>query len=252
MDELITIIMPVYNSEKYLERAIKSVINQTYKNWELICINDASTDNSLQILKKYESNKIKIKSLKKNSGTAIARNEALKIANGRFIAYLDADDYYNCKKLEKQIKFMKINNYAFTCTSYSFINENGETKQIRIPQKLTYKEYMKNTRLIPTAIMIDTEKIKKSNLYMENLKIAEDTKTWLKILKNGEIVYGLKENLAYYMQWENSKSKNKIKAANAVWKIYKGEVGRIKAIYYFIWYAFNASKKRIKKYGEEV
>lgn len=252
MEELITVIMPVYNSEKYLERAIKSVINQTYKKWELICVNDASTDNSLQILKKYESDKIKVKSLEKNSGTAIARNEALKLAKGRYITYLDSDDYYDYRKLEKQIKFMQHNDYAFTCTSYSFINEDGKTKQIIIPQKLTYKEYMKNTRLIPTAIMIDTEKIEKNKLYMENIKIAEDTKTWLRILKKGEIVYGLRENLAYYMQWENSKSRNKIKAAKAVWEIYKEEVGRIKAVYYFGWYAFNACKKRIKKYGEEV
>lgn len=248
-DELISIIMPVYNSEKYLERAIESIINQTYTNWELICINDASTDGSLEILKKYINEKIKVKSLDKNSGTAIARNEALKMAQGRYITYLDSDDYYDSKKLEKQIKFMIENNYAFTFTAYAFVNKVGKVTRITIPHKLTYKEYMKNTKLTTNAIMIDTKKINKNNLYMENLKIAEDTKTWLKILKQGEIAYGLNEILTYYMQWKNSKSKNKIKSANAVWKIYTKEVGTSKAIYYFTCYAVNAIKKRLKKYG---
>ena len=137
-DELISIIMPVYNSEKYLERAIESIINQTYTNWELICINDASTDGSLEILKKYINEKIKVKSLDKNSGTAIARNEALKMAQGRYITYLDSDDYYDSKKLEKQIKFMIENNYAFTFTAYAFVNKVGKVTRITIPHKLTY------------------------------------------------------------------------------------------------------------------
>ena len=243
--ELISIIMPVYNAEKYLDRAINSVINQTYTNWELICINDASTDGSLKILEKYKSHKIKVESLPKNLGTATARNLALKIAKGRFIAFLDADDYYHKKKLEKQIEFMKSNNYAFTFTGYAFVYENGFEKKVRVPKRLHYKDYLKNTILNPIGVIIDTEKINKSLLVMENCDLAEDTRTWIKILKQEETAYGINEVLAYYTQSSYSKSHNKIKAAMAVWKIYKKELPIIKASYYFGCYAINAIKKRM-------
>lgn len=242
--ELISIIMPVYNAEKYLDRAINSVINQTYTNWELICINDASTDGSLKILEKYKSHKIKVESLPKNSGTATARNLALKMAKGRFIAFLDADDYYHEKKLEKQIEFMKSNNYAFTFTSYAFVKKSGAIKNVNVPKELDYKNYIKNTLLTTVGVMIDTEKINKNSLNMENYKLAEDTRTWIKILKQGEIAYGLNEVLAYYTQNPTSKSYNKIKAACAVWKVYRNELPAIKVLWYFSCYAVNAIKKR--------
>lgn len=244
-NELISIIMPVYNEEKYLKRAINSVISQTYTNWELICVNDASTDNSLKILKEYEAEKIKVYSLNKNSGTAVARNFALTKAKGRYIAYLDADDYYCNTKIEKQIKFMQNNNYAFTFTAYAFVNEKGKEKIVNVPKALDYKNYLKNTKLTTIGIMIDTRKINKQLLQMPNYKLAEDTKTWLKILKKGYIAYGLNEVLAYYTQWKGSKSNNKIKTAQATWKIYKEEMPLIKSMYYFICYAINALIKRI-------
>ena len=123
-NELVTIIMPIYNEEKYLQEAIQSIVEQTYVNWELICINDASTDQSLELLNQYKSDKIKIISLQKNSGSAIARNEGIKQAKGRYIAYLDGDDYYHKNKLEKQLTFMQKNQYAITYTGYAFFNEN--------------------------------------------------------------------------------------------------------------------------------
>ena len=245
-DELVSIIMPIYNEEEYLEQAIKSVKEQKYKNWELICVDDGSTDKSMDILNKHKSNKIKIVELSKNNGTGIARNKALDMAQGRYIAYLDADDYYHKEKLKKQVEFMQKNNYAITYTDYAMVYADNKIKHVKVPGKLNYIEYMKNTMLTTLGIMIDTTKIDKTNLYMENLELAEDTKTWLKILKTGKVVYALKEELGFYRQNKNSKSRNKIKATKAVWNIYmKEEIPKIKAIYYFLCYVFNAIKKRI-------
>lgn len=245
-NELVTIIMPIYNEEKYLQEAIQSIVEQTYVNWELICINDASTDQSLELLNQYKSDKIKIISLQKNSGSAIARNEGIKQAKGRYIAYLDGDDYYHKNKLEKQLTFMQKNQYAITYTGYAFFNENKKIKHVKVPTKLTYKDYLKNTMITSLGIMIDTTRIPKEQLYMQDLKIAEDTKTWLNILKQGEIAYGINETLGYYRQGKNSKSNNKIKATKAVWNIYiNEEIPKTKAVYYFLCYVLNAIKKRI-------
>lgn len=245
-DELVSIIMPIYNEEKYLEQAIKSVKKQTYENWELICIDDGSTDNTMEILNKHKSDKIKIIKLSQNSGTNNARNKGLDIAKGRYIACLDADDYYHKEKLKKQIEFMQNNNYGMTYTDYAMVYEDNKIKHVKVPEKLDYIEYMKNTMIATSGIMIDTNKIAKQNLYMENLVLAEDTKTWLKILKTGHVAYGLNEELGFYRQRKNSKSHNKIKASKAVWDIYMNEeIPKIKAIYYFLCYAFNAIKKRI-------
>lgn len=244
--ELVSIIMPIYNGEKFLEQAIKSVKKQSYENWELICVDDGSTDNSMAILNKHKSNKIKIVKLSQNCGTNRARNKALDLAQGRYITYLDADDYYHREKLKKQVEFMQKNNYAITYTDYAIVYEDNKIKHVKVPKKLNYIEYMKNTMITTLGIMIDTNKIDKTNIYMENLALAEDTKTWLKILKTGKIVYALNEELGFYRQSKNSKSHNKIKAAKAVWNIYMNEeIPKIKAVYYFFCYAFNAIKKRI-------
>ena len=116
IDDLVSIIMPAYNAEKYIEEAIESVLKQTYRNWELIIVNDCSIDATEQIVKKYQEQdeRIKFHSLTENHGVANARNTALQNAVGRYIAFLDSDDMWLPEKLEKQIGFMKINNYVFT------------------------------------------------------------------------------------------------------------------------------------------
>lgn len=121
-----------------------------------------------------------------------------------------------------------------------------KTKNIKVPQKLNYISYMKNTMITTLGVMIDTEKIPKEELYMEDSKLAEDTKTWLRILRKGEIAYGINEVLGYYRQGKNSKSHNKIKAAKYVWELYqKEDISKLKASYYFLCYAYNAIKKRL-------
>ena len=146
IDDLVSIIMPAYNAEKYIEEAIESVLKQTYRNWELIIVNDCSIDATEQIVKKYQEKdeRIKFHSLTENHGVANARNTALQNAVGRYIAFLDSDDMWLPEKLEKQIGFMKINNYVFTYHQYRhFASRDKVGKIVNIPLKLGYKEALK-------------------------------------------------------------------------------------------------------------
>ena len=128
MNDLVSVIMPSYGSEKFISKSIDSVLLQTYDNWELIIIDDCSPDESNKIIKEYLSkdSRIKFVKLEKNSGAAVARNKGIEIAKGRFIAFLDSDDLWLPEKLEKQISFMKDNNLAFTYSSYMLVDETDK------------------------------------------------------------------------------------------------------------------------------
>ena len=126
MNDLVSIIMPSYNTAKYIEESIKTVLNQTYTNWELIIVDDCSTDDTDLIIKPYlEDKRIKYLKNEKNSGAAVSRNYALREAQGKWIAFLDSDDLWHPEKLERQIEFMEENGYKFTYTDYK-IKLNGE------------------------------------------------------------------------------------------------------------------------------
>ena len=138
-EELVSIIMPSYNTGKFIKETINSVIAQTYSNWELIIVDDCSTDNTDEIVKSINDNRIIYLKNETNSGAAISRNKALREAKGRWIAFLDSDDLWKNDKLEKQIKFMKENNCYFSYTNYIEIDENDNTngKRITGPKKIT-------------------------------------------------------------------------------------------------------------------
>ncbi len=250
-EELVSIIMPVYNCEKYVAKAIKSVQEQTYANWELIIVNDCSTDNSIcKIEEQIKSikDKVTLINLAENQGVANARNIAIDKTYGRYIAYLDADDLWEKEKLHKQIEYMKINNIAFSYTSYSRMKEDGGLlKTVEVPGKTNYTDLLKSTIILTSTIIIDTKTIPKEKLKMPNLKISEDAQTWLNILKSGVVAYGLNENLTQYRQRKNSTSSNKIKSIKGMWKVYrkyqKMSIG--KSLYYTIFHIINAIKKRI-------
>ena len=127
MSDLISIITPTYNCGKFIGETIESVINQTYENWEMIIVDDCSKDNTKDIVNKYAQNddRIKYYLLEKNSGAAIARTKAMELANGNYMAFLDSDDLWVEDKLEKQLKFMKENNFNFVCTEYEQIDEQS-------------------------------------------------------------------------------------------------------------------------------
>lgn len=247
--ELISIIMPLYNKEKYIEETMKSIIKQTYTNWELIIIDDKSTDNSAKICNKYLNEKIKLVSMSENSGPALARNKGIELAKGRYIAFVDADDLWKEEKLEKQIEFMEENNYSFTYSQFQYINENGNAKnnKTEVQTKTTYKEALKNIRILTSTVIIDLKQINKELIKMPNV-VSEDIATWWQILKNGHIAYGLQECLVGYRVTKDSLSGNKIKSVINRWKLYiqYEKLSLVKSIYYFTHYIFNAIIKRIK------
>lgn len=249
--DLVSIITPVYNCEKLIGATIECVINQTYDNWEMILVDDCSTDNSKKIIEKYarKDNRIKYIRLEKNSGAAIARNKALELSCGRFIAYLDSDDLWKKEKLEKQVSYMKKNNIAFSCTDYEKIKENGETlnKVIKIPKRVNYNLFLRNTIIQTVGVMVDVSITGKEVLVMPNIRRRQDAATWCQLLKSGYDCYEVPENLSYYRVVNNSLSSNKFKAVKGTWYLYRNieKLSLFKSCYCFVGYAFNAVKKRI-------
>ena len=248
-EDLVSIIVPVYNAEKYIQDTIKTVEDQTYKNWELILVNDCSTDKSEELIKSQIDEKIKLINLEKNSGAAIARNTGIKNARGKYIAFLDADDLWSKHKLEKQIKFMQKNNYDFTFTGYEFADENGKGngKIVSVPSKINYKQALKNTTISTITVIFNVQRLGKKLISMPNIRKGQDTATWWKVLRSGVTAYGLNESLSLYRRSSNTLSSNKIKALKRTWNLYRKveNLSIIKAIYNFCWYSFNAIKRRI-------
>lgn len=250
MKDLVSIIIPVYNAEKFIEDTIKSVINQTYKNWQLIIIDDHSTDDSVNIIKNFtkNNNKIKLIKLKKNNGVAIARNKGINLAKGKYLCFLDADDLWHPEKLNKQISFMKKYNCPFSFTGYEFADITGKPngKKVYIKNKFTYKQALKNTTIWTSTVMIDLTKLSSKQILMPNIK-SEDTATWWNILKQIDYAYGLNEILSYYRRSNNTLSSNKIEAIKRIWNLYRNheKLSIPYSLYNFCHYAFNAVKRRI-------
>lgn len=248
-EDLVSIIVPVYNAEEFINDTIKTVQDQTYKNWELIMIDDCSTDRSTEQILKYKSDKIKLIKLKKNSGAAICRNTGTKEAKGRYIAFLDADDLWKKEKLEVQLKFMKDKKCAFSFTGYEFADKDGvgNGKIVKVPEKINYKQALKNTTIWTSTVMFNMNKLKKEDIYMPDVKRGQDTATWWKVLKTGVEAYGLNKNLSIYRRSTGTLSSNKFKALKRTWDLYRN-VERLNifySLYNFLWYCFNAARRRI-------
>lgn len=250
-EDLVSIIVPVYKAEKFLKDTIQTVQDQTYSNWELIFINDCSPDNSVEIIENEikKEQKIKLINLKENSGAAIARNTGIEEAKGKYIAFLDADDLWNKEKLEKQIKFMKEKDCAFSFTGYEFANENGKGngKIVKVPETINYKQALKNTTIWTSTVIFDVQKLGKELIKMPKVKRGQDTATWWKVLKQIECAYGLNEVLSYYRRTNESLSANKIKALKRTWNLYRNveHLNVFYSFYNFCWYVFNAIRRRI-------
>ena len=240
MSKLVSIIMPMYNAEKYIKESIKSVLNQTYEIWELLIIDDVSTDNSLEIVEEYveRDSRIKLFRLDENSGPAVARNVGIKNSIGDFISFLDSDDLWHAEKLEIQLRFMIDNNYSITCTDYEQIDKEGKSRNkiIKTKIKADYDMVLKYNPIGNLTVMYNVDKLGK--IKIPNIKKRNDYLLWLTILKKEKYIYGINQVLASYRVHPNSISSNKFELVKYHWHIYRKieNISFIKSLYLiFLW-----------------
>lgn len=198
MSGLVSIIMPSYNTASYIEESIKSILNQTYKEWELLIVDDCSTDNTEEIIKPYLHDKrIRFFKNENNSGAAISRNKALREARGKWIAFLDSDDLWMPDKLNKQISFMENNDYHFSYTKYSEIDNDGVKNGVCIsgPHKITKTGMYNYCWPGCLTVIYDAEAI--GLIQISDIKKNNDYAMWLKVCRKADC-YLLDENLAFY------------------------------------------------------
>lgn len=248
MEELVSIIVPVYNAEKYIKETIDSVLAQSYENFELILVDDISKDNSVKVIESIKDSRIILHKMDVNLGAFAARNKGLELSKGRYIAFLDADDKWVSDKLQKELDFMHENDAGFVFSGYEFADSDGVGLGtiVRVPKTITYKQALHNTTIFTSTVLIDREKISDELIKMPNIK-SEDTATWWNILKAGNIAYGLDENLVIYRRTNQSLSANKFVALKRIWNLYM-EIGHLSvfaACYHFCLWAVLAVKRRI-------
>ena len=201
MEEKVSVIVPNYNCEKFIEETVNSVINQTYKNWELLIVDDCSTDGSVEVIKKLQAadGRIKLFINEKNSGAAASRNKALKEASGKWIAFLDSDDLWLPDKLEKQIAFMEENGYKFSYTAYEHIDENSNSLNVRVtgPKVLSKRKMFRYCYPGCLTVMYDSSDVGAVQIPDEIANGENDYAIWLKVCKAYKCYY-LNEILSLY------------------------------------------------------
>lgn len=255
---MVSVIIPVHNAENFIRDTIDCVRGQSYHDWELLLIEDGSTDRTLEVMQAYleelrdERIRLAVRKItspeEKTFGAARARNLGISLAKGRYIAYLDADDYWREDKLERQLTFLRQKQAGFVFMGYEFGDENakGTGKVVHVPETLGYKQALANTTIFTSTVMIDTEKIDRALIEMPYIK-SEDTASWWRILKSGVTAYGLDENLVIYRRAGKTLSSNKIEALRRIWNLYRQAAGLslLSSSLHFVLWAFRAVKRRI-------
>ena len=239
-EKLVSVIMPTYNCGKFIEETIKSVVNQTYKNWELIIVDDCSKDNTEDIINRYAEcdNRIIYHKLETNQGAAVARTKAMEMARGSYMAFLDSDDLWKNDKLEKQINFMEKNSYSFTCTAYEQIDENNNllNKIIRPKIKADYNRILLDCPVGNSTVMYNVDELGKFEV--PNIRKRNDDALWLQILKKEKYIYGLNEILMQYRIRQNSISSNKLDLIKYHWQLYRQieHLSIFKSVFHICWW----------------
>ena len=247
--QIVSIIMPTYNAEKYIESSIESVLNQDFADFELVIVDDCSSDNTCSLINKYADldERIKKNFLRINSGPAVARNVGLANAHGRWIAFLDCDDLWHPEKLSQSLFFLKKKTTPFIYTSYRRFTADLENigRIISVPNRITYEELLSNTAIVTSTVVIDRELT--GNFQMKHV-FYDDFACWLELLKNFGPAYGLNSELTYYRVSKGSFSHNKFRSATKVFQqyIYVEKLPYHKAFYHFFFYSFRAIFKYAK------
>lgn len=266
-EKLVSIVVPVHNGENFIAETIGSVQAQSYRNWELIIVDDGSTDKTVEIVKglmggdlsvpgldvlggaSAGAGSIKLIRLEGNQGAAKARNAGMREARGEYLAFLDADDLWLSEKLEEQVKFMIETGAAFSFTGYEFADATGKPngKKVSVPSTITYRQALKNTTIWTSTVMFDMGRLTVEDVEMPDVRRGQDTATWWKVLKKVECAYGLNEVLSYYRRSSHTLSSNKLTALKRTWNLYRNveKLGLIRSFDCFVAYCFNAARRRV-------
>lgn len=253
---LVSIIVPVYNAGQFISETIGYVQAQTYGEWELVLVDDASTDNSRELIcsKAVGDGRIKLIRQKQNGGAARARNRGIKEARGQYICFLDADDIWLPDKLEEELAFIrelqKTRNpkagFVFMGYEFAGVDGRGLGKVVHVPERISYRQALKNTTIFTSTVMIDRERISDGDIYMPCIA-SEDTATWWHILKKYGDGYGLDKNLVMYRRSADTLSSNKLTAVRRIWNLYRRQekLSVIKSVYCMFFWAARAALRRV-------
>lgn len=244
---LVSVVIPAYNCERYIEESVRSALRQTLEDLEIIIIDDSSTDDTYEILLRLAAgdNRVRILQNEKNLGVADTRNRAFDEARGQYIAFLDGDDIWLPNKLEMQLALMEEVNCDFCCTSYSFINENGQAigKPYLVSRAISLEKLIGENMIGCSTVLCKAEILKQYRMRSEYAH--EDYALWLELLRDGYLADGINEPLMKYRVLKGSRSKNKIRSAVNRWKIYSNllNMGFLKSCKAFLHYVISGIMK---------
>lgn len=253
MSELVSIVIPVHNAGRFISETLNSIGNQSYTDWELILVDDSSTDDGPGIMKEWASRpeyngKVKILKSVGHQKAAGARNTGIREARGRFLTFLDADDLWLKDKLKLQLELMKEKDCAFSFTAYEFADAsgNGLKKYAHVPETITYSQAVCNTTIFTSTVMYDMKKLDKDDIYMPYVE-SEDTASWWSVLKKVPCAYGLNVPLTLYRRSGKTLSSNKLTAIRRIWNLYRKveHFSVAKSIGCFVQWAVRAVLRRI-------
>lgn len=239
-DVLVSVVMPAYNCEQYIKTAMESVLAQNV-SLELLVIEDHSADKTVECIRAFSGDeRVKYIQNERNLGVAQSRNKGIEMAKGKYIAFLDADDYWMQDKLAKQVSLMEKEQAVLSSTGRELIDENGNPKGkiIGIKEEISYKELLRGNVLNTSGVMVLASVARKYPMVQDHLH--EDYIMWLSILKEYGKAYGINEPLLKYRVMKGTKSGNKLKSAKMTYGVYRYMgFGRMKSFYYFCFYAVN-------------
>lgn len=249
---MLSVVVPVYNLEKYITATLDSILAQDVPDMEIVLVDDMSKDASVSIIREYASShpdaQIRLIEPGKKLKACGARNLGIREARGRYIAFLDGDDLWVKDKLNKQLAFMEKSGCGFSFTGYEFADETGKPmgKKVRVPAKITYHQALKNTTIFTSTVIFDTDIVKKEDIVFPDI-LSEDTALWFKLLRLGYKACGLNEIMTLYRRTAGSLSSDKSDSAHRIWDLYRKSehLPVLYSAWCFLWWGFNAVKRRL-------